>query len=274
MIRVGVLATVLLVTVTSLQAQWPALIPSDAPRTPDGEVDVDAPAPRTANGTPDLSGVWGAGGSSYARGRPTGFSAPAPDVFEAIGLRYLPFVGAPLTDYGQALLRAREATDARDNPRGLCLPVGIMQLHIAALPARYVQTPRELVILYEGNGERREIFTDGRSLPANDPQPWWNGYSVGRWEGDVLMVETTHFRDGGWLDAVGHPLTDAAKVTERFRRPSYGRMEIDITIEDRKAYLRPIRVRRNQALVTNGDLIESVCLENNHFPPPPDRGRR
>ena len=249
---------------TSLHAQWPRQAV---------DVNLDAPAPRATDGRPDLSGVWRAGGSSYALGQRTGFSYPGPDVFESVGLRVLPFAGAPLTDYGEALRNARDAAQGRDNPRGLCLPVGIMQLHISALPARYVQTPRELVIIYEGNSERREIFTDGRSRPNNNPQPWWNGYSSGRWDGDVLVVETTNFRDDGWLDAAGNPLTDAAIVTERFRRPSYGRMEIDITIDDRKAYLRPFTVRRNQALVVGDDLIESVC-ENNHFPPPADRGKR
>jgi hypothetical protein len=266
MIRAGCLATAFLSAVTSLHAQWP-------PRALT-EINLEAPAPRTMDGRPDLSGVWRAGGGSYSGGQRTGFSSPGPDVFESVGSRVLPFAGAPLSDYGEALRNARAAAQGRDNPRGLCLPVGIMQLHIAALPARYVQTPRELLIVYEENSERREIFTDGRSMPKNNPQPWWNGYSVGRWDGDVLVVETTNFRDGGWLDAVGNPLTDAATVTERFRRPSYGRMEIDITIDDRKAYLRPFTVRRNQALMVEGDLIESVCLENNHFPPPPDRGKR
>jgi hypothetical protein len=266
------LVAALFIFVASVEAQWPRQAATDAPRGPDGEFDLDAPAPRTSDGKPDLSGVWRGGGNSRAqRG---GFSSPGPDVFESVGLRVLPFVGAPLNDYGEALRNAREAAQGRDNPRGLCLPVGIVQLHIAALPARYVQTPRELVIIYEGNSERREIFIDGRSTPRNNPQPWWSGYSAGRWNGDVLVVETTNFRDGGWLDAVGNPLTDAARVTERFRRPSYGRMEIDITIDDRKAYLRPFTVRRNQALMVDGDLIESVCLENNHFPPPPDRGKR
>ena len=124
----------------------------------------------------------------------------------------VPYAGVSRTDYGQRLFQQRQATDSRDNPRGLCLPVGIMQLHMAAQPAKYIQTPRELVILYEGNSERRQIFTDGRSLPRNDPQPWWNGYSVGRWAGDVLVVETTNFRDGGWLDMPGNPLTDAAMI--------------------------------------------------------------
>ena len=268
------LVTALLIFVASVEAQWPGQTATDAPRSPDGEVDLDAPGPRTSAGKPDLSGVWRAGARSYSGGQPTGFSNPGADVFEPAGLRVLPFAGAPLSEYGEALRKAREATQFRDNPRGLCLPIGIMQLYIAAMPARYVQTPRELVIIYEGNSERREIFLDGRSTPTNNPQPWWNGYSAGRWDGDVLVVETTNFRDGGWLDAFGHPLTDAATVTERFRRPTYGRMEIDITIDDRKAYLRPFTVRRNQALVLEGDLIESVCLENNHFPPPPDRGRR
>ena len=271
MIRAVPLVAALLLFVASVQAQWPTQVAADAPRGPDGEVNLNAPAPRTSYGTPDLSGVWRGGGSSS--GQRGGFSNPGPDVFESTGLRVLPFAGAPLSDYGEALRNAREAAQGRDNPRGLCLPVGIIQLHIAALPARYVQTPRELVIVYEGNSERREIFIDGRSAPTNNPQPWWNGYSVGRWDGDVLVVETTNFRDGGWLDAVGNPLTDAATVTERFRRPSYGRMEIDITIDDRKAYLRPFTIRRNQALMVDGDLIESVCLENNHFPPPPDRGK-
>ena len=267
------LVAALLLFAASLDAQWPRYRSADAPSGPDGEVDLNAPTPRTTAGTPDLSGVWRGGGGSYAMGQPTGFSSPGPDVFESVGLRVLPFVGAPLSDYGEALRHAREAAQGRDNPRGLCLPVGIIQLHIAALPARYIQTARELVIVYEGNSERREIFIDGRSAPTSSAQPWWNGYSVGQWDGDVLVVQTTNFRDGGWLDAVGHPLTDAAIVTERFRRPSYGRMEIDMTIDDRKAYLRPFTVRRNQALMVDGDLIESVCLENNHFPPPPDRGR-
>jgi hypothetical protein len=273
MTRTAVLAAALLVSAAALQAQWPGRDSSDVPRNPTGEPDLDAPAPRAANGKPDLSGVWRAGGRSFMLGRRTGFSEPGPDISEVAGLRVVPYIGIALTDHGERLRNSRRATEGRDNPRGLCLPVGIMQLHMAALPARYVQTSRELLIVYEGNSQRREIFIDGRSLPTNDPQPWWNGYSVGRWERDVLVVTTTHFRDGGWLDPYGNPLTDAATITERFRRPSYGRMEIDITIDDRKAYLKPFTVRWNQALAVDGDLIEWVC-ENNHFPPAPDRGQR
>ena len=143
--------------------------------------------------------------------------------------------------------------------------MGIIQLHTQGAPRKFLQMPRELVILYEASSERREIFTDGRSLPTDDPQPWWNGYSVGRWEGDTLVVETTQFRDGGWLDITGSPLTDAGHIIERFRRPSFGRMEIDITIEDRKAYTKPFTVRVNQQLMLDEELIEFVCLENQRF---------
>jgi hypothetical protein len=111
----------------------------------------------------------------------------------------------------------------------------------------------------------RQIFTDGRPLPDNDPQPWWYGYSVGRWEGDELVVETTGLQDGGWLDIFGSPLTDAATLTERIRRPSFGRMEIDITVDDRKAYTQPWTVRVNQQIMLDEEIIEFICLENQRF---------
>jgi hypothetical protein len=111
----------------------------------------------------------------------------------------------------------------------------------------------------------RQIFTDGRSAPADDPQPWYYGYSVGKWDGDTLVVETTGLRDDGWLDIDGTPLTEAATLTERFRRTSYGRMEIDITVDDPKAYTRPWTVRVNQRIMPDQELLEFVCLENQRF---------
>ena len=267
----------LFVTVTSLHAQWPARRPANAPRTAAGEIDLDAPTPRSSNGNPDLSGTWSGGARDYVapirtadgtvlrEGGPTGFSYPGRDVAYTAGVYIAPLFVFRRTAYGEELYTARQATNSRDNPRGLCLPMGIVQLHTSAGVARYVQTQNELFILYEANGERREIFIDGRSLPATDPQPWWNGYSAGRWEGDVLVVETTHFRDGGWLDMAGNPLTDAGRIVERFRRPSFGRMEIDVTIDDRKAYEAPFTVRWNQRLTVDTNLIESVCAENNRF---------
>jgi hypothetical protein len=129
-----------------------------------------------------------------------------------------------------------------------------------------VQTPSVLLILYEGNSGIRQILTDGRPLPDNDPQPWWYGYSVGTWEGDTLVVRTKGLRDGGWLDIYGSPLTDAATITERFRRLNYGTMKIDVTIDDPKAYTKPFTVRVNQRIMPQGEIIEFICNENNKAP--------
>jgi hypothetical protein len=128
-----------------------------------------------------------------------------------------------------------------------------------------VQTKDLIVIVYEANANVRQIFLDGRAAPPNDPQPWWYGYSRGWWEGDTLVVETTNFRDEGWLDVDGAPLTSEGKIVERFRRPNFGRLEIDVTIDDPKAYTRPWTVRVNQRLLVDTELIEFVCLENERF---------
>ena len=163
------------------------------------------------------------------------------------------------------MLKKRVADNSKDNPEAHCLPMGIMQFHTQGAPRKFIQTPGLLVILYEASSGIRQIFTDGRSFPGSDPQPWWYGYSIGKWEGDTLVVETRGFRDGGWLDINGSPLTDAAKLTERFRRVSYGRMEIDVTVDDPKAYTRPWTVRVNQQIMPDEELIEFICLENQRF---------
>jgi hypothetical protein len=118
-----------------------------------------------------------------------------------------------------------------------------------------------IAILYEKNNEFRQIFTDGRRIPI-DPEPAWRGYSSGAWQGDTLVVQTSGFRDDLWADANGNPLTDAAKVTERFRRPNYGTLEIQITVDDRKAYTAPWTVTIQQHIKLDTDLLEYVCLEN------------
>jgi hypothetical protein len=119
------------------------------------------------------------------------------------------------------------------------------------------------VILYEGNAGVRQIFTDGRPLPAGDPQPWWFGYSTGKWVGDTLVVESSGFRDGGWLDVNGSPLTDAGKTTERFRRVNYGTLDVEVTVDDPKAYTHPWTVKVPQRLMPDNELIEFICAENN-----------
>jgi hypothetical protein len=173
--------------------------------------------------------------------------------------------GLPLRPWAAELRKQRIAVESKDNPDAACLPLGHMQLHTHSQPRKMVQTRDLIVIVYEANANVRQIFLDGRPAPPNDPQPWWYGYSTGWWEGDTLVVETTHFRDGGWLDVDGAPLTSEGKLVERFRRPNFGRLEIDVTIDDPKAYTRPWTVRVNQRLLVDTELIEFVCLENEKF---------
>jgi len=243
-------------------AQWAPHLPPGVPLTANGEPDLDAPPPRTADGKPDLTGVWqGAGGGRASE------DADGPPVagFRDVGQNIEG--GLPLRPEAAALLEERRAGDGADNPEAHCLPMGIMQFHTQGAPRKFIQTPNVLVILYEASMGVRQIFTDGRALPGDEAHPWWYGYSVGRWDGDTLVVETTGLRDGGWLDIFGSPLTDAARITERFHRVSYGRMEIDVTVDDPKAYTRPWTVRVNQRIMPDQDLIEFVCLENQRFGP-------
>jgi len=125
---------------------------------------------------------------------------------------------------------------------------------------KIVQTPRFIVMLHEFNASFRQIFTDGRPLPT-DPQPSWTGYSTGRWDGDTLVVQTNGLRDGLWLDMGGNPLTDAAVLTERIRRPDFGTLAVDFTVDDRKAYTRAWTVHLEQTFIADEDLIDEVCLE-------------
>jgi hypothetical protein len=250
----------------ALFAQWPTYPTYVVPRTPGGEPNLSAPAPRTADGKPDFSGVW-RGAPAGQRGAPPAPSAGGPPLatFRDIGSTFKD--GLPLTPYAADLLTQRKARNSKDNPEANCLPMGIMQFHTQGAPRKVVQIPGLIVILYEASSGIRQIFTDGRPLPNNDPQPWFYGYSTGKWDGDTLVVETSSLRDGGWLDIIGTPLTDAAKLTERFRRVSYGRMEIDITVDDPKAYTKPWTVRHVQEIMPDGELIEFICLENQRFAP-------
>jgi hypothetical protein len=173
----------------------------------------------------------------------------------------------PFQPWAAELQKKRAAAFSKDNPDGLCLPESTLQLHLDPQPFKIVQTPQEIIIIYETNYGLRTIYLDGRPLPPQgQPQPYWYGYSVGRWEGDTLVVESNNYRDGGWLDARGSPITDAARITERFRRVNLGQLEIELTLDDPKAYTRPFTVRVEERLIADGsDLIEFICLENQQF---------
>jgi hypothetical protein len=256
----------------SLSAQWPPYPAAGVPKTPDGKPNLTAPAPRTADGKPDLTGIW-VNVRPAAVGQRGQVTAPVPPVAPADGPPVATFrdVGAgfkdglPLQPWAADLIKKRRAENQKDNPDALCLPMGFMQFHTHGQPRKIVQTPGLIVIIFEPNYGLRQIFTDGRPLPTNDPQPWWYGYSIGKWDGDTLVVETTGLRDGGWLDIWGSPFTDQARVTERFRRVNFGTLEIDVTIDDPKAYTKPWTVRVNQRIMLDGDLIEFICNENQQF---------
>ncbi len=249
----------------SLMAQWDVRLPPGAPRNAKGEPDLNGPVPKTADGKPDLSGVWQGAGAFGAGQAAPAEPPPGPPIAAFRDVAQNIKEGLPIKPEGAAVLKERRDANSKDNPEAHCLPMGIMQFHTQGAPRKFIQTPGVLVILYEASSGLRQIFTDGRSLPNNDPQPWWYGYSVGKWDGDTLVVETTGFRDGGWLDINGTPLSDQAKLTERIRRVSYGRMEIDITVDDSKFYTRPWTVRVNQRIMPDQELIEFICLENQHF---------
>jgi hypothetical protein len=255
----------------SVSAQWPAYPTPRVPKTADGKPDLAGPAPRTADGQPDFSGNWRrgdgqfgpAGGGTLAGPAPSFSAGPPVTTFRDVGANIKE--GLPLQPWAAELVKARRAANSKDNPDAHCLPMGVMQFHNHGQPRKMIQTRDLVVIAYEANYGLRYIFMDGRSLPGKDAEPWWYGYSIGRWEGDTLVVETSGFKDGGWLDIIGNPLTDAAKLTERFRRPSYGTLEIDVTIDDPKAYTRPWTVRVNQRIMLDSELMEFICLENQQF---------
>jgi hypothetical protein len=249
----------------TLGAQWPRFSSGKLPRTPDGKVDVTAPAPRMADGKPDLSGVWNYAGVLGLRGGPPPPPPGTPPQATFWNIEAGIKEGLPLTPYGAEVRRQRMAANSKDNPDAACLPMGYMQSHTHSQPRKMIQLPDLIVILYEANAGVRQIFLDGRPAPPPDVQPWWWGYSRGHWEGDTLVVESTNFRDGGWLDVDGAPLTSEGKLIERFRRPNVGTLEIDVTIDDPKAYTKPWTVRVNQRLLPDSDLIEFVCNENNLF---------
>jgi len=180
--------------------------------------------------------------------------------------------GLPYTEWAAALRKERMDLQARDNPDAMCLPMGFLQFHQQPQPRKIIQTDDLILIEYEANYGIRHIYLDGRQLPPQgEPQPWWYGYSVGRWEGDDLVVETNNLRgaeDGpsdGWLDVNGSPYSREATFIERFRRPSYGQLQVDLTLEDPKAYTEPWTVRVDFRIMPEQELIEFVCNENQQF---------
>ena len=289
-----ILVAIMTVCAVSLSAQWPKFAEPGMPRDAQGRVLMDAAPPKMADGKPDLSGDWlradrdprpaelagiAAEQGGAARGvvvePPVTAFAPDPNApplaaFWDLGTNVQG--GLALTPWAAELKKKRMAADSKDNPDANCLPMGPTQFHMQPQPRKIVQTPTLTVILYEANYGVRYIYTDGRQLPPQgEPQPWWYGYSVGRWDGNALVVETNNVRGAesgpfdGWLDVRGSPYSDQAKFTERFSRPTFGKLEIDVTVNDPKSYTKPFTVRINQRLLADEEPIEAVCNENQQF---------
>lgn len=240
----------------SAHAQWLNYPTPGIPRTPSGAPDLAAPAPRAADGKPDLSGIW----QLEATCPPAGCDdyAPGPEFLD-FGARLAG--GLPYQPWAAKLARERSEQLGRDDPVAWCRPGGALRILTFPPPRKVLQLPGLVVILSERDVTFRQLFADGRPLPK-DPEPSWNGYSTGTWQGETFVVETIGFRDGIWLDRKGSPLTEAAKVTEKFRRANYGHLEVEVTVDDPKAYTKPWTVTLNQVVMLNTELLDYFCLDN------------
>jgi hypothetical protein len=258
---VALLATLLLSA--PVAAQWFTYPTPGVPRTAAGTPDLNAPAPRTPDGKPDFSGIWLA--DNHLPCPP--FLRDGNDCIEKTPLSAWAYhidadlkEGLPYQPWAAAIAKQRFAANSKDDPHAQCLPSNPPRAYTLPHYQKVIQMPGLVVMLSEFNASYRQIFTDGRPLPV-DPQPSWNGYSSGRWEGDTLVVQTNGLRDGLWLDMAGNPMTDAATITERITRPNYGTLAIAFTVNDPKAYTRPWTVQLRQSIVVDTELIDEVCLE-------------
>jgi hypothetical protein len=263
---------------TSAGAQWFNYPSPRAPRTAAGEVDLAAPAPRLVNGKPDLSGVWMTGEPACViRGTlplgellklipPSRKCPPRTASFsrQSFNLGIDMPGGLPYQPWLAKLVDERTANQAIDDPHIRCLPDHFVRAYGLPHFLKFVQTPDLLVMLNEYNGVYRQVFTDGRPLPQ-DPNPSWQGYSAGMWSGDTLVIDSIGFRDDVWIDWGGSVITEAAKVREQIRRPDFGHLEIEVTVDDPKAYTKPWTVTLRQQFAPDTELIDEICAEGERF---------
>jgi len=230
-----------------LWAQWIKVPPDSIPRTKDGKPNLSAPAPRLPGGKPDLSGVWSPNANKFLR-----------DIAVDLKPGEVPFQPWAKTLFEQRI----DGSHSKEDPDANCLPQGVPKIDAAPAPWKIVQTPRFIVIVYEAFNLWRQIYLDGREV-APDVNPTWMGYSVGKWEGDTLVVDSKGFNGKAWLDQLGRPSTDALHVIERFQRKDLGNMNLQITIDDPKAYTRRWTVNQDVHLLPDSELLEFICNENN-----------
>jgi len=249
----------------SIAAQWIKYPTAGIPRLPDGKPNLSAPTPRMADGKPDFSGIWftddalpcpPASGNAFLEcGVELGLSRYGLNIGQGVkgGLPYKPET--------QALVRRRSSENSKDDPHARCMPDTFLRTYGLPHYGKYIHAPGLLVMLNEDNAAYRQIFTDNRPFP-DDPTPAWNGYSSAKWDGDTLVVNSIGFRDDLWLDMAGNFITDKAKVTERIRRPDYGHLVLDVTVDDPKAYTKPWDITLKMKIVVDTELVDEFCVEN------------
>ena len=249
----------LFVAAAPVAAQWLNYPSPDVPRTKDGKANLLARAPRARNGKPDLSGIWRA--APDPQGKPEGVENevfPRNFLNMAKDLKPEELLLRPTAD---TLFKERVQSEGKLAPEARCIPVGVPGINTFPLAFKILQMPRLIIMLFEKDTTYRQIFMDGRPLPQ-DPNPSFMGYSVGRWEGDTLVVESVGFRNGGWLDRMGHPFSDQLHLTERYRRRDFGHLSIEMTIDDPKTYAKPLAYTQPAVLLPDTDLLEYYCTEN------------
>jgi hypothetical protein len=252
-------AIVLLGTCVCANAQWLNNKTPNAPRTPDGNVNMTGPVGRI-NGKPDLQGIWQAIGEARAPGALFGIGESENSKYFRDVLADFKRGEEPLTPEGAEILR-RNTQAGVIGPNLRCLPDGVPHADLLPEPFKLIQTPGEIIILYEVETIFRQVFMDGRPFP-NDPTPTWLGYSIGKWEGDTLVIDTMGFSTLSWLDARGHGHSEDMRVQERFHRRDYGHMDVTVTITDPKVFTKPVTINFVEQLLPDTDLLEHICAEN------------
>ena len=237
------IAAVVVMATVPAAAQWLKQPTAGIPRKADGSPDLSAPTPKSHDGKPDITGLWMPNAGYIGN--------------IARDLKEVPF-----QPWAEALYKQRRDTQSKDDPTGRCVVGGVPRSNAVPYPFKILQVPGMTVILYEAVHSYRQIFTDGRALPQ-DPNPAWFGYSVAKWEGNDFVVTTAGFNDNVWLDNFGHPATEQLRVTERFRRKDFGHMDIEITMDDPKAYTKPWTITLPLTLQPDTELLEYMCNENN-----------
>jgi hypothetical protein len=254
---------------TGARAQWLNYPTPGTPRTKDGKPNLSAKTPRLA-GRPDLSGVWqvapeAKGEIERMLGRDLTVGLVPGDPVDTFSKYFFNILAdfkpeeAPLRPEAAAIMRNRRQN--AETPDQRCLPLGVPRAELIAFPFKIVQTPGLIVMMYEQDNTRRQIYTDGRKLP-DDPNPTWLGYSVGHWEGETLVVDSAGFNDQIWIDSAGHPTSESLHIQERFRRRDFGHMDLQITIDDPKMYTKPFTFKVTQLLLPDSDIFEYFCDEN------------